>query len=187
MSHIISICDTRLLEWLLIVSSFFISCSGTANTISFQCADHPMNTYSLLADGMKFGDNSTSNLSRLWATAQATANQCADYNNATNIGDKISTPTLARDMMSVVDALQQDGLLRYWGMDCIFKFSSSCIVKLKQFSQASPTEPPLVLHCWLCSLIKWKNSFLMECKTHMSIITILREFICIQKTVNNRP
>lgn len=94
--------------------------SGTAETIPFSCANDLLTDYIQVQNGFKVNDNSTETLGSLWATAQASANRCADFNRETKLGDKISTPTLARDMMSVVDALQEDGLLRYWGMSNMF-------------------------------------------------------------------
>jgi len=41
------------------------------------------------------------------------ANLCAE--NLGNIGGLVGTAFVARDMMRVVDALDEDSLLRYWG------------------------------------------------------------------------
>lgn len=38
------------------------------------------------------------------------------YQDAGDIGDIIGTAFVARDMMQIVDALNEDGLLRYWGV-----------------------------------------------------------------------
>jgi hypothetical protein len=48
-----------------------------------------------------------------WATKHAVAEAC--YNNNNEIGDLIGTAFVARDMMQLVDAIEDDGLLRYWG------------------------------------------------------------------------
>lgn len=61
-------------------------------------------------------DYSRESLGRFWATAQAAAEKCAEYGRETGLADKISTPFVARDMMSVAVALREDGLIRYWGM-----------------------------------------------------------------------
>ena len=53
-------------------------------------------------------------MGRTWAHANTNANTCAGppgNENATLIG----TAFVARDFMSVVDALDEDGMLRYWG------------------------------------------------------------------------
>lgn len=48
-----------------------------------------------------------------WAKSVLYANTCAAVQNKT--GNLIGTAFVARDMMQIVDALQEDGLLRYWG------------------------------------------------------------------------
>lgn len=49
----------------------------------------------------------------MWAVKQTLAENC--YNNAREVGELIGTAFVARDMMQIVDALKEDGLLRYWG------------------------------------------------------------------------
>jgi len=51
------------------------------------------------------------------------ANQC--FYNAGTTGALISTAFVARDMMQIVDALGEDGLLRYWGKFSIAPFQLS--------------------------------------------------------------
>lgn len=48
-----------------------------------------------------------------WAQAGALASVCAENANVT--GALLSSAFVARDLISVVDALQEDGMLRYWG------------------------------------------------------------------------
>lgn len=50
---------------------------------------------------------------RLWARGTIDAQNCYAYANKT--GGLISTAFVARDLISVVDALEEDGMLRYWG------------------------------------------------------------------------
>lgn len=99
----------------LIFVILFARTSGTANTIPFTCSDDFFTDYVQLQSGQNVNDNSTTTLRRLWSTAQAFANRCADHNQETKLLDKIATPAVARDFMSVVNALQEDGMLRYWG------------------------------------------------------------------------
>ena len=48
-----------------------------------------------------------------WAARKTLANSC--YKNAKDVGELIGTGYVARDMMQIVDALNEDGLLRFWG------------------------------------------------------------------------
>lgn len=52
-------------------------------------------------------------LGELWATSNITAQACHFARNGTD--DLIGTGFVARDMMQIVDALNEDGLLRYFG------------------------------------------------------------------------
>jgi hypothetical protein len=59
------------------------------------------------------GNSSDVALGRLWARGAINSNLCFQKSNAT--GSLIGTAFLARDLISVVDALDEDGMLRYWG------------------------------------------------------------------------
>ena len=48
-----------------------------------------------------------------WAFSSTVAKSCLE--NAKDVGELIGTGYVARDMMQIVDALQEDGLLRFWG------------------------------------------------------------------------
>ena len=50
----------------------------------------------------------------VWAWKGALAKSC--YYNAADVGNLIGTAFVARDLMQFVDALGEDGLLRYWGL-----------------------------------------------------------------------
>ncbi|KAM7195849.1 TAP-like domain containing protein [Rhypophila sp. PSN 637] len=50
-----------------------------------------------------------------WARRQAYANLCWNANKDKRVGELIGTTFVARDMMNIVDALGEDGMLRYWG------------------------------------------------------------------------
>ena len=49
----------------------------------------------------------------LWATAANDSALCKE--RMAKYGSYIGTAFVARDLMSVVDALGEDGMLRYWG------------------------------------------------------------------------
>lgn len=53
-------------------------------------------------------------LGLVWAKASLLSARCTAVQNKT--GRLIGTAFVARDMMRVVDALGEDGMLRYWGV-----------------------------------------------------------------------
>lgn len=57
-------------------------------------------------------------LGRLWARGEIDAHLCLE--NANETGQLISTAFVARDLISIVDALEEDGMLRYWGSFFLF-------------------------------------------------------------------
>jgi hypothetical protein len=59
------------------------------------------------------GNSTDVALGRLWARGEINANIC--FKKANETGRLIGTAFVARDLISVVDALDEDGLLRYWG------------------------------------------------------------------------
>ena len=60
------------------------------------------------------GNSSDTALGRLWAQAEIYVNSCKSAQNGTT--GLIGTAFVARDMMRIVDALGEDGMLRYWGI-----------------------------------------------------------------------
>ncbi|KAM7218620.1 hypothetical protein V8F06_005939 [Rhypophila decipiens] len=50
-----------------------------------------------------------------WAHIQAYATMCWNGNTDKRVGELIGTTFVARDMMNIVDALGEDGMLTYWG------------------------------------------------------------------------
>lgn len=53
-------------------------------------------------------------LDKYWHDSVEMADYCYQLQNRT--GDFIGTAFTARDIMRIVDALDEDGMLRYWGM-----------------------------------------------------------------------
>ena len=53
-----------------------------------------------------------------WANAAVVANICAAHNERkkSRTGELVGTAYVVRDMMRIVDALGEDGLLRFWGI-----------------------------------------------------------------------
>ncbi|KAL4913976.1 TAP-like protein-domain-containing protein [Aspergillus aurantiobrunneus] len=86
---------------------------GTENTIPFECTQHPIDQYEMYR-ALVHSNSSEGAIGMLWARGTIDSEQCAA--NASRIGSVLTTPFVARDMMQVVDALEEDGLLRYWGI-----------------------------------------------------------------------
>ena len=82
-----------------------------------------MDLYALSA-GFRLGNSSEVAVAQDWVRAHVVASQCQTAHRET--GDYIGTAAMARDLMSVVDALGEDGLLRYWGMinECLTVFDT---------------------------------------------------------------
>ncbi|KAI4861219.1 alpha/beta-hydrolase [Hypoxylon rubiginosum] len=79
----------------------------------------PMNCFEVESDAWSFlydisvGNQSEVELGRQWARGKMLADACLRTQNKT--GSLLSSAFVARDMIQIVDALQEDGLLRYWG------------------------------------------------------------------------
>jgi hypothetical protein len=89
---------------------------GTEKTLTFSCFDTP--TERQIA-GLKHPflpvDAYDTALAETYAGAQATSNICRAKYEGNHNPEFIGTAFVARDLMSVVDALDEDGLLRFWG------------------------------------------------------------------------
>lgn len=85
---------------------------GTANTIPFSCYNTSIER-SIAQLGIVAGNASDVALGQIWANTQVIADTC--YAMQKETGGLIGTAFVARDMMCIVDALREDGMLRYWG------------------------------------------------------------------------
>ncbi|KAI4864053.1 TAP-like protein-domain-containing protein [Hypoxylon rubiginosum] len=86
---------------------------GTGNTLLFNCFPvDPTGYYAGLGNTLASAADTAVGL--LWAQGQIISETC--YNQLKDIGDYVGMAFVARDMMSIVDALGEDGLLRYWGI-----------------------------------------------------------------------
>jgi pimeloyl-ACP methyl ester carboxylesterase len=88
---------------------------GTRNTIPFYCWEPD----SVLASQfMGYGNTwwNTSDISpaQLWSETSVVADLCYGKHNAT--GSFMGMAAVSHDMMAIVDALDEDGMLRYWGI-----------------------------------------------------------------------
>ncbi|KAF9641105.1 alpha/beta-hydrolase [Lasiodiplodia theobromae] len=88
---------------------------GTGNALPYSCYK---NDAERIAAGvtiqMQSGNASDIMPGRLWGLADLLVESCEANNKDT--GSLIGTAFVARDMMRIVDALGEDGLLRYWGL-----------------------------------------------------------------------
>ncbi|PGH19695.1 hypothetical protein AJ80_03850 [Polytolypa hystricis UAMH7299] len=86
---------------------------GTGNTLPFTCYDNDLEVLAMM-DEQILANASDTTMGRLWARASVDAQAC--FSKANETGSLIGTAFGARDLMSVVDALDEDGMLRYWGL-----------------------------------------------------------------------
>lgn len=88
-----------------------------AKTIPFECYETPeereLGSFKYRMEDILSDANDVA-ANELWANTGAFANLCGEAQNET--GELIGTAFVARDMMQIVDALDEDGLLRLWGM-----------------------------------------------------------------------
>ncbi len=105
--------------------SDFLS-SGTGKTIPFICTDDAFYMGQIVSEYRPSDDSDTA-AERLWARGMVDANICIQQGNGNETAEFIGTAFVARDLMSVVDALGEDGLLRYWGLyTCIWFDKVNC-------------------------------------------------------------
>ncbi|OTA99728.1 hypothetical protein M426DRAFT_16190 [Hypoxylon sp. CI-4A] len=84
----------------------------TGSRIPMQCYDNEFDAWTFLLD-QRLSNSSEVELARLWTRGGMLADACLKTQNKT--GSVITTAFVSRDMMSIVDALGEDGMLRYWG------------------------------------------------------------------------
>ncbi len=95
-------------------NSRLTSYRGTANTLRFDCYNNSDIERVLLSPpDNTLGNASDTALGQNLAIAKVTSAQCLD--TTADIGGLVGTAFVARDMARIVDALGEDGLLRYWG------------------------------------------------------------------------
>jgi pimeloyl-ACP methyl ester carboxylesterase len=86
--------------------------SGTVDTLPVEC----FNTTEIAEIAVIFPLASNASdiaVGQSWVEAQYIAETCSS--KISDIGSFLGTAFGARDLMSVVDALDEDGMLRYWG------------------------------------------------------------------------
>ena len=86
---------------------------GTGYTIPFSCYnDTDARTAAYLAFPVLFNSSDTG-LGEIWAGRRAFAKACFESNP--DNGELLGTAFVARDMIRIAEALDEDGLLRYCG------------------------------------------------------------------------
>ena len=93
--------------------------SGTANTLTAYCSTNvteklAIGTEARLNDFPKPSDEM--GIGRQWAGSGLYAKYCSEGELKEN-GAYLSTAFTARDLMQIVDAVTDDGLLKYWGKE----------------------------------------------------------------------
>jgi hypothetical protein len=84
--------------------------------LTFQCYKNDTErAVAAAASKATLGNSSDVALGGVWATQQIFAEQCFTNPDPKTKGGLINTAFVARDLMKVVDALGEDGLLRYIG------------------------------------------------------------------------
>jgi hypothetical protein len=73
----------------------------------------------------KGSNSSDTALGAIWASSGIFADLC--YERKKDIGQFVGTAFGARDLMSVVDALDEDGMLRYWGKKHTWVLFTCCL------------------------------------------------------------
>ncbi|VUC29763.1 unnamed protein product [Clonostachys rosea] len=98
--------------------------SGTRNALPFTCFNNteeqsaamlqtPQIWWDALTSPAIWTEASDTGLGKTWAIGQAAAEKC--YQGHGEVGSLIGTAFAVRDMMEIVNALEPDGMLRYWG------------------------------------------------------------------------
>ncbi|ETS76223.1 hypothetical protein PFICI_11610 [Pestalotiopsis fici W106-1] len=82
---------------------------GTAEALAYNCYPDPAQR-----PPAPVSDSSDKALGEVWAIGSSIAQTC--LNNTKDTAPYIGTAFVARDMMQIVDALGEDGMLRYWGI-----------------------------------------------------------------------
>lgn len=93
--------------------------SATGRTLEFVCKPPQGNSSSLARRITNFTVPQANMYEMLvekaWQDGKLYADACAETEGLADIASLISTPFVARDILNIVDALKEDGMLRFWG------------------------------------------------------------------------
>ena len=87
--------------------------SGVGSTIMFECFDTPTERALAFGPFQGLANSSDTALGSLEASAVYIAETCYEKNR--EYGEMLGTAFVARDMLRIAEAIDDDGLLRYWG------------------------------------------------------------------------
>ncbi|KAL2848552.1 TAP-like protein-domain-containing protein [Aspergillus pseudoustus] len=88
---------------------------GTGETIPLQCTEDPIEQFGMYK-AQVLGNSSENAVGTLWARGAIDAATCYANAMGKKDGSVMTTAFTARDMIQIVDALEEDGMLRYWGL-----------------------------------------------------------------------
>ncbi|KAJ4377477.1 hypothetical protein N0V83_000302 [Neocucurbitaria cava] len=92
---------------------------GTGRTMPFACIPSNSTSSTLSRRATNFtipqADAYSILTSKAWDDAGVFVETCANTEGNADIAQYLSTAFVARDMLNIVDALNEDGLLRFWG------------------------------------------------------------------------
>lgn len=95
---------------------------GTGTTIPINCYPDPFERLRQQLLLPLFTNSSDTAVGTAWTNLKTTAERC--YENAAQYGELMGTAFVARDFMQVVDALGEDGMLRFWGASSTESFEN---------------------------------------------------------------
>lgn len=87
---------------------------GTRNTIPVICYDNTTLNAAFQTYLTDWYNSSDTTPSKLWSEATTLSELCRS--RLQEIGPYVGMASVARDIMAIVDSLDEDGLLRYWGI-----------------------------------------------------------------------
>ncbi|KAL4938022.1 hypothetical protein BDV06DRAFT_232195 [Aspergillus oleicola] len=90
---------------------------GTGNTITASCFNTTVERQLVVGEPNSVSPGIEDELAvgRQWGQTQVVANTCSNYPGFQQRGSLLGTSFVARDIMQMVDAFEEDGLLRYYG------------------------------------------------------------------------
>ncbi|KAK2764477.1 hypothetical protein FQN54_009172 [Arachnomyces sp. PD_36] len=90
---------------------------GTANTLTASCFNTELERQLIVGQPMSVVPSREDELAlgRLWGQTQIAEDSCFNFPGFQEQGSLIGTSFAARDLLELVDALEEDGLLRYYG------------------------------------------------------------------------
>lgn len=102
--------------------------SGTGTTIPFHCTNDPSDKARILDAAIQDAEAYDEALAAQWARGKLDSTICVGNNP--ELYGLVGTAFVVRDLISVVDALDEDGMLRFWGQwrTCVWSQSSGISV-----------------------------------------------------------